>query len=45
MVLVLHANLISYRVVFVLKLVAFTRATLVVLCRGENGKPFRPAEL
>ena len=30
---------------FFLFLVDFTRATLVVLCHGENGKPFCPAEL
>ena len=35
MVSVLHANLISCRVGFVLS--GFTRATLVLLYRGENG--------
>ena len=43
MVSVVHANLsVAWLALF---LVAFTRATLIVLCRGENGKPFCLAEL
>ena len=44
MVLVLHVNFISCQVGFVLSCL-YARATILVLCHGENGKPFCLPEL